>query len=456
MPPCPRPVFPMSSRPKILLVNPPIHDFSAYDFWLKPYGLLQAAGFLRRRADLHLFDFLDRHHPLRSPHSNGRNDLWGRGAFDEEIISKPEIFSAIPRHYHRFGLPRETFQNDLAQKGPFDFILVQTMMTYWYQGVKEVSEDVRRFSPGAQIILGGPYATLCPQHARCLGVDHVIRGADLTPLWNAVGCQPDPEELPYWEGYASLETGVLKLGDGCPFQCTYCCVPQVYGAYRPRLRERALEEFLFLCRRGVRNIAFYDDALLFRSDEVLIPFLKDVMAQQRDVCLHLPNAIHVRFLTREAARWMVAAGFKTFYLGFESASRSWQKKTGGKVHSEELIRAVENLICAGADMSFVTVYLILGHPQDDGQQLEESMLFAHKLGLRIMLSDYSPIPGTPDGERCRQWVNMDEPLWHNKTAFPIRLLGYAEVDRLKNLCRQLNQELAGKVLGPVISSQGIN
>ena len=25
---------------KILLVNPPIYDFAAYDFWLKPYGLL--------------------------------------------------------------------------------------------------------------------------------------------------------------------------------------------------------------------------------------------------------------------------------------------------------------------------------------------------------------------------------------------------------------------------------
>jgi len=33
--------------PRILLVNPPIYDFSAYDFWLKPYGMLRAAGFLR-------------------------------------------------------------------------------------------------------------------------------------------------------------------------------------------------------------------------------------------------------------------------------------------------------------------------------------------------------------------------------------------------------------------------
>src|SRR5213594_3000013 len=48
--------------PRILLVNPSIHDFSAYDFWLKPYGLLQVAGQLRGKAELHLFDYLDLGH----------------------------------------------------------------------------------------------------------------------------------------------------------------------------------------------------------------------------------------------------------------------------------------------------------------------------------------------------------------------------------------------------------
>ena len=38
-------------RPRILLINPPIYDFSAYDFWLKPYGMLRVAGFLRGSID---------------------------------------------------------------------------------------------------------------------------------------------------------------------------------------------------------------------------------------------------------------------------------------------------------------------------------------------------------------------------------------------------------------------
>ncbi|MCX5910735.1 MAG: hypothetical protein NTV04_02280, partial [Deltaproteobacteria bacterium] len=37
------------SRP-ILLVNPWIHDFSAYDLWMKPLGLLYLGSILRSKG----------------------------------------------------------------------------------------------------------------------------------------------------------------------------------------------------------------------------------------------------------------------------------------------------------------------------------------------------------------------------------------------------------------------
>ena len=138
---------------------------------------------------------------------------------------------------------------------------------------------------------------------------------------------------------------------------------------------------------------------------------------------------------------MVRAGFKTFYLGFESASQQWQKRTGSKVFSDELAKAVKYLISAGAEPTNITAYQILGHPHIEIQQLESSMHFVNSLGIRGMLADFSPIPGTLDGEFCRQWVDMDEPLMHNKTAFPIIFMGFDETNRLKDLQRKLNRSL---------------
>ena len=75
---------------RILLVNPPIYDFTAYDFWLKPYGMLQVAGLLRGCGDLDIFDYLDRHHSSLIDREDLKSDRWGRGKFTSQKIGKPK------------------------------------------------------------------------------------------------------------------------------------------------------------------------------------------------------------------------------------------------------------------------------------------------------------------------------------------------------------------------------
>ncbi len=431
-------------KPKILLVNPPIYDFAAYDFWLKPYGMLCVAGFLRDKADFKLFDYLDRLAPFMAGQDKFESDRWGRGRFYCQHTPVPPAFKAIPRYFRRFGLPRKLFADFLAREGPFDFVMAQTTMTYWYYGLREIIEDVRTAWPQAKIILGGNYVTLCCDHAKTLGADLLVKGTNIEPLWEFLGIRPDLQQPALWQVYNRLKVGVLKLSDGCPFNCTYCSVPEVYGKFQSRPLEHSLAELELLRRLGVENIAFYDDALLFEAEKILVPFLREVLKRNIKVNFHSPNALNARFITSTLAELMVRAGFKTFYLGFESASSQWQQRTGSKVFSEELQQAVRCLIAAGAEPTNITAYQILGHPHIDVQELEASMRFVNSLGIRGMLADFSPIPGTPDGEYCRKWVDLDEPLTHNKTAFPIILLGFDESNRLKDLQRRLNRELHEK------------
>jgi radical SAM family protein len=428
-------------KPRILLVNPPIYDFSAYDFWLKPYGMLRVAGFLRGQAEFSLFDFLDRL-DSRVPRKNYRADSWGRGEFFSQPVSTPPIFTDIQRRFRRFGLPRGEFQTFLTGQEHFDFALIQTGMTYWYLGVQELVEAIRTQHPETKIILGGVYATICPVHARGLGANLVVEGTNLAPLWRFLGMTPDDRAMPLWDLYSSLQTGVLKLADGCPFRCTYCSVPQVYPKFHARSLDRSIAELEFLNRYRVEQVAFYDDALLYRPEQILKPFLKEIIRRAIEVNFHTPNALNARFIDREMARLMVDAGFKNFYLGFESSAYTWQKKTGGKVYSNELAQAVQNLTAAGADRRGLHAYLIIGHPNSREQAVEDSIQMAHQLGVRVMLSEFSPIPGTPDGEQCRRWIDLDEPLWHNKTVFTQRRLGATEVNRLKLLVSELNHRLA--------------
>src|SRR5262249_39091803 len=133
---------------RVLLVNPPIYDFSAYDFWLKPYGLLRVSGMLPDDIDVELFDYLDRLHPRAV--KSGRKDDWGRGGFDSRVADTPAPLRGMPRRYRRYGLDRDVFRHFLRERGQFDVALIQTVMTYWYPGVREVLEDLRELAAGTQ------------------------------------------------------------------------------------------------------------------------------------------------------------------------------------------------------------------------------------------------------------------------------------------------------------------
>lgn len=189
-------------------------------------------------------------------------------------------------------------------------------MTYWYLGVKEVIEDLRRISPQTKVVLGGVYATLSPRHAESLGADLVVKGSHLEPLWKFLKINPNLAGLPFWEAYPTLRVGVLKLADGCPFRCTYCSVPQVDPNFVPRPLERAHAELDPLCKLGAENIAFYDDALLFRAESLLATFLRKALEKNLQIHFHTPNALNARFMTKNLVRLMVQAGCKTLYLGY--------------------------------------------------------------------------------------------------------------------------------------------
>ncbi|MEO0076260.1 MAG: cobalamin-dependent protein, partial [candidate division WOR-3 bacterium] len=165
---------------RVLLINPWIYDFKAYDFWLKPLGLLYLAAYLRQAGyEIDYLDCLDRYHPMLAKKSIKFPpvDCFGRGKFYAQEIEKPEVYKPIPRKYKRYGMPIEVISEILANMKKPDFIGVTSIMTYWYLGVFDMIKILKSYFPKVPIILGGIYATLCYDHARKFsGADYVIAG----------------------------------------------------------------------------------------------------------------------------------------------------------------------------------------------------------------------------------------------------------------------------------------
>ena len=171
-------------KPKLLLINPYIYDFAAYDLWSKPLGLLYLAGVLEQNGcDIFLLDALDRWHPevLKLQHrTTPKSRTYGDGHFYKEAVAKPEEFSNVRRTYSRYGMPPDLLRSNLEKirnDHAIDAILVTSGMTYWYRGVHEVIRMCREIFPAAKILLGGIYATLFTGFAqRQSGADFVFKG----------------------------------------------------------------------------------------------------------------------------------------------------------------------------------------------------------------------------------------------------------------------------------------
>ena len=438
--------------PHIILINPWITDFSAYNLWIKPLGLLRIASLLRKNGfHTTLIDCLD-FFVKRKKYEDGK--------FLKTKIDKPHPLRFIPRNYSQYGIPEEMLLKRLSnlEEKP-DIIGITSGMTYWYPGIYKVIEMTRKFFGNVPIILGGIYASLCSDHAKKRsGVDIVFNGRGelevlglISELTNFEPRTPNPltaeapslagerrtDSYPAFDLYPQLDYICVATSKGCPFNCTYCASPFLANGFSRRDPLGVVDEIEYWTRKhGVNNIAFYDDALLIEPSNHFILMAKELIKRGISCNFHTPNAIHIKEIDEEMALLLFRCGFKTIRLGFETSNEPTQLETGGKVDNHEFRQAIKNLKRAGYSSEEIGVYLMVGMPGQRVSEVEEDIAFVKETGANPMLVEYSPIPHTPLFEKAKNMSQFDlenEPLFHNNSILPCQWDGFTMADyrRLK-------------------------
>jgi radical SAM superfamily enzyme YgiQ (UPF0313 family) len=433
---------------QVLLINPWIYDFAAHNLWIEPLGLLTIAAALRDSGyGVTVLDCL-------APHPGaprGRPD--GSGRFLKTVVGKPLPVQSIPRRFGRYGLPLEQFDAALPVRPIPDVVMISSGMTYWYPGVFAAIERVRARFGAVPVMLGGIYATLCPEHAQQhSGADHVIAGpgvvAALQLVDQVTGQDSNPErfaELQAWPAPAHRLVprpfaGIITSW-GCPFRCTYCASHRMHPTFVRREPLAVLDEISACVRRGIRDFAFYDDALLLDAERHLVPILEGVLARGLRIRFHSPNGLHAKEITADLAVLMHRAGFRTVRLSLETVDPVRQQETGAKISTGAFARAVAHLETAGFAAGELGAYILAGLPGQPLAETEATVRFVHGLAVQAKLALFSPIPGTADGDRALP-AGAD-PLLHNNTVYPY-LMGddyVGELQRIKQLAKEGNAAL---------------
>ena len=187
----------------------------------------------------------------------------------------------------------------------------------------------------------------------------------------------------------------------------------------------------------VKNFAFYDDALLVNAENRAFPLFEKIIASQLDLFFHTPNALHIRGITKEAARLMFDAGFKTIRLGLETTDFSTNRSHDVKVAEDEFLTAIGHLKTAGFETGQIGAYLLCGLPRQDLNEVAASMQFVKQTGIMPVLAYYTPIPHTSlwkDAVENAKFNLLKHPVFTNNTLFPCVLSSddLKRISQLKN------------------------
>ncbi|HEY7162506.1 MAG TPA: B12-binding domain-containing radical SAM protein, partial [Acidobacteriota bacterium] len=376
--------------------------------------------------------------------------------FVKSNLPVPQVLNGIKRRYGRFGISPEEFRTKLSSMQKPDAILVTSGMTYWYPGVQETIREAKNIFPDVELILGGIYATLMPEHARLhSGADQVINGQFENGIIKLVtgsqGKLYSKNEFPYpsWHLTGQNKYRVIMTSRGCPYRCTFCASDilnaDIFARRNPEDVIREIESYYH--NENVMNIVFYDDALLIGHKQHLQPILRSVIERQIKVAFHTPNGLNAREIDEQLSELMFESSFRTIRLSLESVNPEIQKVQGNKKVNNALFRrAINNLYAAGYKPGDIECYLILGLPNQTPRDVRDSLEFVADLGVIARLAVFSPIPGTAEAESARKIIGdafLYEPLLQNHSVFPLkdRSMTDDDLQQLKLECKNNNDRI---------------
>ncbi|MGM0568701.1 MAG: B12-binding domain-containing radical SAM protein [Elusimicrobiota bacterium] len=412
---------------KFLLINPYACDFACYDYWLKPLGLLYISSILKNMG--HEVFFID-----CLAHNTGEGK-YGKGNFYSEKRKKPQALRKYKRKYRNFGLFGQRLYHKMKSLPQPDIILLSTSMTYWYPAASETALMARKVFPSAKIAAGGNYVTFCPRHARNnIDADYFFTGASLKEFFKFIESRPITFQdwpSPDYSHYKNISYAVTRTSAGCMNNCPYCGIKQMWDRYMRRPPKKIKTELTRLRKQGIRDIVFYDDALLENS------FLeKSLSGLPPGIRFHTPNGLNLRCINPKKALLMKKNNFISPMLAVDSIGEEKQSKASPKV----IENAIANLYSAHYTKGEIGAYLILGLPGQKLSKITRDAIFLHKLGVKIMLAEYSPVPGSGYESKTSKEV-LAEPLLQNNSLFPCLNEKWEDIFALKRFVSNLNKKI---------------
>ena len=228
------------------------------------------------------------------------------------------------------------------------------------------------------------------RRVRILNVDEILR-----PAWHLFPLDKYFEnEISYGIAYGrSLPIFATR---GCPFSCTFCSSPQMWGTrYYMREVENVISEIKHLYTEyGVTNFDFYDLTAIIKREWIL-EFCAAIEREGLQITWQIPAGTRSEAIDFEVAVALKKAGCKNITYAPESGSIDMLKSIKKKITIDKMLDSIEQSYKAGLD---VKLNIMLGYPEEKISDMLKTGWFLVKASLSgatdASPSMFSPYPGS--------------------------------------------------------------
>ena len=211
-----------------------------------------------------------------------------------------------------------------------------------------------------------------------------IPNLDVNPI-------PDYKLITGWKPGGVISVATSR---GCPFSCTFCSVPGMYGhAFRTHSIERVLQE---LEVHKHSTYTFFADDIFTANKKRCKDLLRGMI--DRDLAPRWGAQVRTETVDDpELLKLMQDSGCFNVYVGFESINPRTLKLFQKKQDLAKIERSIERF--HSHDIRIHGMFVV-GSDEDDVETIEATAEFALKNDIdSIQFMILTPIPGSPDWEQ---------------------------------------------------------
>ncbi|MBM4259872.1 MAG: B12-binding domain-containing radical SAM protein [Deltaproteobacteria bacterium] len=412
---------------RVLLIQPPVHDFYDTDVRLQPIGLAYIKAAVRAHSpqvEVIVKDFHGGH---------GRRTV----AIPKELrylaeyypVADKSPFSTFHQYYH-FGKSFDDIETEITDLQP-DVVGISSLFTPYYREALEVAARTKR-STDAIVVMGGSHASAVPESLLLSPhVDYVIRGEGERPMVELLRALERGEAVDRVPNLAYKRAGALvynpiednfpidalpapDLNDcratsynlagkpmtfmitsrSCPHKCSFCSVHTTFGTeYRRRSLDSVLAEIELRYHQGFRVIDFEDDNLTYYK-HTFKELCGHLIARfpRREMQFVAMNGISYLSLDDELLELMQRAGFTHLNLALVSSDKTVRETTKRPHTLDAYVKVVDKAHALGFK---IVSYQILGLPNESLDSMIQTLAFNARLPVLLGASPFYQTPKAP-------------------------------------------------------------